>query len=251
MFILKDEILWKLVISLKEYCNKEEERLISLFKWKSDDISSAISIRSISPKAYRFLRDEKKFPLPGLSTLRMSAAKFLVEPGILSSVICSMIAKVFNEKLTIISFDETYMSNRICYDKKNEQMLGPHHGIYRGNSTGLYIVSAKMCLIDNPTTRARCSLLPLVPSISLIITINNLQSYNNQVVVANLCNNGVMFYCKLSTFVCKMEEYLPKREHELMKNSDVCSKDFEPSQIIREWTSGHIELIKKVEPKKP
>lgn len=32
----------------------------------------------------------------------------------------------FNEKLTIISFDETYISKRICYDKKNEQMLGPH-----------------------------------------------------------------------------------------------------------------------------
>jgi len=88
--LLKNEKLWKLVISLKEYCNKEKERFISrfsktlkdifsptqiemllnpkkrVFKWTSDDISSAISIRSISPKAYRFLQEEKKFPLPGL-----------------------------------------------------------------------------------------------------------------------------------------------------------------------------------------
>lgn len=31
-----------------------------------------------------------------------------------------------NEKLTVIAFDETYISNRICYDKKNEQVIGPH-----------------------------------------------------------------------------------------------------------------------------
>ncbi|KAF0751350.1 THAP-type domain-containing protein [Aphis craccivora] len=65
-----------------------------VFKWTSDDISSAISIRSISPKAYRFFETRKIFLYPVcLSTLRMSAAKFLVEPGILSSVICYMKAK--------------------------------------------------------------------------------------------------------------------------------------------------------------
>lgn len=30
------------------------------------------------------------------------------------------------EKLTVICFDETYVSNRLCYDKKNEQVIGPH-----------------------------------------------------------------------------------------------------------------------------
>jgi len=30
------------------------------------------------------------------------------------------------EKLCVLSFDETYVSKRICYDKKNEQFLGPH-----------------------------------------------------------------------------------------------------------------------------
>lgn len=30
-----------------------------------------------------------------------------------------------NEKLTVISFDETYVSNKICYDKKSEQIYGP------------------------------------------------------------------------------------------------------------------------------
>lgn len=40
--------------------------------WSADimsDIMSAISLRSLSPKAYRFLRDVKKIPLPYASTL--------------------------------------------------------------------------------------------------------------------------------------------------------------------------------------
>jgi len=31
-----------------------------------------------------------------------------------------------NEKLTVVCFDETYVSNRICFEKKNEQVIGPH-----------------------------------------------------------------------------------------------------------------------------
>jgi len=30
------------------------------------------------------------------------------------------------ETLTVISFDETYISHRICYDKKFEKVYGPH-----------------------------------------------------------------------------------------------------------------------------
>lgn len=41
----------------------------------------------------------------------------------------------------------------------------------------------------------------------------------------------------------KWKKVLPKRERELMTNSAVCSKHFEESQIVREWTSGHIKVI--------
>lgn len=39
--------------------------LKKVYKWQTNDIASAISLRSISPRAYRFLRETKKFPLPG------------------------------------------------------------------------------------------------------------------------------------------------------------------------------------------
>lgn len=34
----------------------------------------------------------------------------------------------FNEKLSVVYrlYDETYISKRICFDKKSEQMLGLH-----------------------------------------------------------------------------------------------------------------------------
>jgi len=37
-----------------------------ILKWGIDDITRAISLRSISPKAYRYLRESLKYPLPGL-----------------------------------------------------------------------------------------------------------------------------------------------------------------------------------------
>ncbi|XP_077281916.1 uncharacterized protein LOC143908273 [Temnothorax americanus] len=40
--------------------------------WSPEDIASAISLRSISPKAYRYLRNVLQIPLPGPSTLRRS-----------------------------------------------------------------------------------------------------------------------------------------------------------------------------------
>lgn len=31
-----------------------------------------------------------------------------------------------NDNITVLSFDETYISHKILYDKKNEQILGPY-----------------------------------------------------------------------------------------------------------------------------
>lgn len=42
---------------------------IKVYKWTPDDISSAITLRAISPKAYRYLRKQKNFPLPGKKIL--------------------------------------------------------------------------------------------------------------------------------------------------------------------------------------
>jgi hypothetical protein len=50
-------------------------------RWSSDDIASAMSLRSVSKKAYRYLRAHN-YPFPALSTLRRWAATFNLDQGI-------------------------------------------------------------------------------------------------------------------------------------------------------------------------
>ncbi|KAL5243720.1 hypothetical protein ACI65C_011130 [Semiaphis heraclei] len=66
---------------------------LKAYKWTPDDISSAITLRSVSPKAYRYLKNKKCFPLPGMSTLRTWASTFTIQPGILTNVLKLMKAK--------------------------------------------------------------------------------------------------------------------------------------------------------------
>lgn len=97
--------------------------------WLPEDISSAISLRSVSPKAYRYLR-ANGYPLPSLSTLRDRAASFNLQPGMLYDVLTLLKAKASNmdenDRLCVLSFDEMYVSNRVDIDKKDEQKIGPH-----------------------------------------------------------------------------------------------------------------------------
>jgi len=37
-----------------------------VYKWTENDIANAITLRSLSPKAYKYPREEKKYPLPGI-----------------------------------------------------------------------------------------------------------------------------------------------------------------------------------------
>lgn len=84
-------------------------------RWSSVDISAAISLKSVSPKAYRYLRKTKKIPLPALSTLRKWVANFNIDEGILKDVLQIMKCKGQNmtdmEKVTMICFGEIHLSN--------------------------------------------------------------------------------------------------------------------------------------------
>jgi len=33
------------------------------------------------------------------------------------------------ERITVLSFDETYLSKKICYDKSSQQIIGPHQSV--------------------------------------------------------------------------------------------------------------------------
>lgn len=71
---------------IKILLNPQKKRAV----WSSEDIASAISLRSVSPKAYRYLRNVTKIPLPGLSTIRRWASKIKINMGVLTSILHCM-----------------------------------------------------------------------------------------------------------------------------------------------------------------
>lgn len=98
--------------------------------WSAEDIASAISLKCVSAKAYRYLRNQLKYPLPDISTLRKWAQNFNCDNGILNDVISLMKAKGKDldkfKKTTVISFDEMKINSTICVDRKLGQIVGPH-----------------------------------------------------------------------------------------------------------------------------
>jgi len=106
--------------------NPSRKRIV----WSTEDIANAMSLRCISPKAYRYLRNIIKIPLPSLQTLRRWATSISVEPGVLHAILDCMQFKGKSmsdfEKLIVLTFDEVYLSNKIAIDRKKQQVIGPH-----------------------------------------------------------------------------------------------------------------------------
>lgn len=99
-------------------------------RWSAEDISSAIALRSLSSRAYNYLREAKNFPLPCVQTLRNWITKFSVQPGILKDVLEIMANKAHQlsklEKLIVLCFDELYISNKVDLERRQQKIYGPH-----------------------------------------------------------------------------------------------------------------------------
>lgn len=106
--------------------NPQKKRVV----WSSEDIASAISLRSVSPKAYRYLRNVIKIPLPGLSTIRRWASKIKINEGVLTPILHCMEFKGRGmqkfKKLVVLTFDEIYLNNKIAIERETQQVVGPH-----------------------------------------------------------------------------------------------------------------------------
>ena len=111
-------------------------------RWSNEDISAAISLRSVSTKAYRYLRNKLNFPLPALSTLRRWVSTFNCSPGTLHDVLRLMKHKGLSltqmEKITAISFDETSLCKQICFDRETETVYGPHKRVQVVMARGIF-----------------------------------------------------------------------------------------------------------------
>lgn len=131
---LKDEVRSELVKILDPVFTKTQiSALIDkkvIRNWPDEDISSAITLRSLSSKCYDYLRTVKGIPLPGKSTLHERIQKFPCEPGILHSVLSLMKAKsetmAETERVAVLSFDEMSIGSEWTYDKSTDTVYEPH-----------------------------------------------------------------------------------------------------------------------------
>lgn len=102
-------------------------------RWCNEDIASAIALRSVSPKCYRYLKTKLHYPLPSLTTLRKWTNSINLTDGVLDDVLLLLEHKAKSmsaiEKITVLSIDEMHLSQRVGFDQKREEVVGPHKAV--------------------------------------------------------------------------------------------------------------------------
>ena len=73
--------------TLKCFLNGKDGNFAKPRQWTHDEIVFAITLRTISKKAYNLIRDRKVYPLPCESTLKRSYADFQTDEGRAHSII--------------------------------------------------------------------------------------------------------------------------------------------------------------------
>ena len=87
-------------------------------------------LRTISRKAYEYLRRNKILPLPAVSTLRLWIKKFRCRPGIQASILKIIQKRLSSEtdnsfSVASLSFDEMHILKEYQYDQRNDEIIGP------------------------------------------------------------------------------------------------------------------------------
>ena len=105
---------------------KQVERVTSdrRLHWTAGDVSNAVGLRCISRRAYAFVQQVFKLPLPSCRTLQRWTRGFRVSPGIIEAsveVIGAVVRGMTSlEKLCVISFDEVSIDARWCHDQTED-----------------------------------------------------------------------------------------------------------------------------------
>ncbi len=98
--------------------------------WTSSDMSLALTIHLLSPRAYRHLQRNKVLPLPGPTTLREYLRRFQIQEGFMDNVLEFLKAKIqsmpANDRIVGIMFDEVHLKKTIEYDKATDSIIGPN-----------------------------------------------------------------------------------------------------------------------------
>ena len=94
-------------------------------------LTMALTLKTISTKAYNFLRKKKILPLPGKSTIVRHFKNFQIEPGFLECVGTLLKVKAATltksvDKVVGLQLDEVYVKKDISYNPTRDQVVGVH-----------------------------------------------------------------------------------------------------------------------------
>ena len=100
-------------------------------KWSEDDIIQGLVLRSMSSKAYQYLRSKNLLPLPANSTLKNWVKSFRCQPGMQNDILKILSSKINSEgselpKLASLAFDEMNIAECLEYDASADRVFGPH-----------------------------------------------------------------------------------------------------------------------------
>lgn len=105
----------------------------AVHRWEDEDISHAISLRNLSNKAYKYVKNEWKIPLPSVTTLKRRTAHVNVEPGILMSVLSVIekeaVSMTERDRVSVLSFDECSLCREWSYDKATDTLYAPKKNV--------------------------------------------------------------------------------------------------------------------------
>ncbi len=98
--------------------------------WSKKDLTVALTLKTISPKCFRYLRQLGMFPLPGQSNLLKYFQEFKLPAGYLDPV--HELIKIKSKSLlphklkVVLVFDAVHLKNEIVFDSSEDRIVGPH-----------------------------------------------------------------------------------------------------------------------------
>jgi Transposase protein len=123
-----------------EFLQKRNKEII---QWSPEDLSKSIALFSVSNRAYIFLKDIYRFPLPALSTIYRHLQKINIKPGELMKPILQVLKKEFEvsspmKKKCVFAMDEMAISEKFDIDEVDDKVYGGEKDVLVGCVRGLF-----------------------------------------------------------------------------------------------------------------
>ncbi len=99
-------------------------------RWGEQDMSFALTLKSISNNAYKFMRKSGKVPLPGVSSLKQYFADFKLNEGYMEHVdiLLRNLAESLTEEERVVGleFDGVHVRRDLSYCNSTDRIIGFH-----------------------------------------------------------------------------------------------------------------------------